>query len=404
MRSEDKLIKGDFAEGSEVAFKCRNLIAAIRKALEKPEGAITREDLASMEKLSAEFGGINDLSGLEHAVNLENVWLSNNLIRDIGPLAGLTQLANLYLEENQISDLSPLTNLGSLVSLGLSENQVDDLTPLSGLKSLKKLYLRQNRIKDLSSLANLENLLELCLGENKITDIEPLANLTQLKWRLTLNHNKITDIEPLTNLTELENLRLNDNLIENIFALAELRKLSSLYLENNPIEHFSPLANLKKLEYLEVDGEEAIAPSPLARPCYLYHRNKAIDDPVPLVDLSELADAKRNMHFPWHSDGKRTWFCCQVDERGLVSFSYATEKNKDCYYRKCEYLAAEFDELTCCLAFPLSESELDILMTLFKKREVRVALVAIQRFAKDEIFFPEEHVARWKALKEFLRV
>ena len=55
--------------------------------------------------------GISDLSGLEHAVNLDRLYLEQNQISDLGPL---TNLSRIYLADNLVSDISPLSNLTGL--------------------------------------------------------------------------------------------------------------------------------------------------------------------------------------------------------------------------------------------------------------------------------------------------
>ncbi len=51
---------------------------------------------------------IIDITGLEHAVNLDYIKLSGQDIGKIGPLAGLTQLKYLNLDNNRITNISPL--------------------------------------------------------------------------------------------------------------------------------------------------------------------------------------------------------------------------------------------------------------------------------------------------------
>ena len=89
---------------------------------------------------------IEDLTGLEHAVNLEVFNLSKNQISNISPLSGLASLEWLNLYGNQISDLSPLSDLTNLEWLHLHGNQIPDLSPLSGLTNLEYLDIRFNYI------------------------------------------------------------------------------------------------------------------------------------------------------------------------------------------------------------------------------------------------------------------
>ena len=92
-----------------------NLAAQLRKALGlAPTALISKQAMAQLTTLDAaryqkeelDFP-ISDLTGLEHATQLEELRLwQHREIRDISPLAGLTQLWNLALYRNQIRDIS----------------------------------------------------------------------------------------------------------------------------------------------------------------------------------------------------------------------------------------------------------------------------------------------------------
>ena len=64
--------------------------------------------LAGWRHLEATSAGVEDLSGLECASNLQILNLGGNQIADVSALAGLTALEDLDLEENQITDIAPL--------------------------------------------------------------------------------------------------------------------------------------------------------------------------------------------------------------------------------------------------------------------------------------------------------
>ena len=140
---------------SRVEFVDANLAKEVRWALHwalglNTEGAhidllkIPEAALAKLTTLDAHGENINDLTGLEHATQLEGLWLSDNNISDITPLAQLTQLETLTLANNNISDITPLAQLTQLEGLWLSDNNISDITPLFALKSLKNLYLEGN--------------------------------------------------------------------------------------------------------------------------------------------------------------------------------------------------------------------------------------------------------------------
>ncbi len=149
--------------------------------------AITTADMRRLTSLgggSARRLGISNLTGLEHATNLESLTLPRNNISDLSPLENLTSLRSLSLSRNSISNLTPLTNLTGLTSLGLKQNSISDLSPLSGLTKLNSLVLKNNSFTDVSPLGNLvaedgtTNLATLLLQHNSIANTA--ANATAL--------------------------------------------------------------------------------------------------------------------------------------------------------------------------------------------------------------------------------
>ena len=138
-----------------------------------------------LTNLEAINKGIVDLTGLEHATDLQFLALPRNEIHDISPLSGLLGLVYLVLDDNQISDISPLSGLVNLDYLRLGSNQITDVSPLGGLVNLKTLVLNNNQIVDLSPLAGLPNLenLEIQRNEdNKVLSTLPRSKLMQFGY------------------------------------------------------------------------------------------------------------------------------------------------------------------------------------------------------------------------------
>ena len=133
-----------------------NLRTAIAETLGKtPNTPITDEDMKRLTRLFADGKGIQDLPGLEYAVNLERIELRRNAISDLTPLAGLIRLNNIKLRDNVISDVSPLANLLSVDWMGLEQNVITDLSPLRGLVKLNGIGISGNPITNVSSLDSL---------------------------------------------------------------------------------------------------------------------------------------------------------------------------------------------------------------------------------------------------------
>lgn len=258
----------DIQEGSGNAIPIYNkfLEDAIRRSLQKPEGEITRADLAGLESLylsTSSFAG--NFSGLEYAVNLKKLSLSCDPdFKDISALAGLTNLEELIINQGGgVSDLTPLAGLKNLQKLDLYADKVSDLSPLSKLSNLHELIVAGNHIYDVQALADLNNLKRLNLQGVRISDVSPLAGLKELQTLIICN-TRVEDISPLSGLSGLTHLDLNNNMIEDISPLAKLSNLEYLSLWNNKTSDLTPLSGLDRLMYLALSANRISDISPLA--------------------------------------------------------------------------------------------------------------------------------------------
>ena len=248
-----KLVKVDVEIIAPGLIPDRNLAAAVRSALGLGRNAtITKQTMQRLTSLDAANRQIKNLTGLEHATQLTELYLHQNQIRDISPLAGLTQLRLLTLYLNQIRDVSPLAELTQLVAVEIGGNQISDVSPLAGLTQLRALSVSENQISDVSPLAELTQLWVLGLWDNQISDVSPLVGLTQLEV-LYLRDNRISDVSPLAGLIQLKELYLQQNNISDVSPLAGLVNLEKLGLTGNPITDTSPLVSLAKLVKVDVE-------------------------------------------------------------------------------------------------------------------------------------------------------
>ena len=240
-----------------------NLERAIREELGlSSEFPITQQDMLQLTGFAAEAVSIENITGLEYAINLKNLYLRNNPIKDLTPIANLTQLELLHLPGVPIKDLTPIQNLIKLKRLILSHCELTDITPIQNLTALVFANFSVNRIIDISPLANLTALETLWIDKNQIVDISSLANLTRLK-ELDLRANQIVDISPLANLIQLEKLDLTYNRIIDISPLANLTALKTLWIPVNRVLDFSPLQGLSLIDFKY--DEECILPDPPIR-------------------------------------------------------------------------------------------------------------------------------------------
>jgi Leucine-rich repeat (LRR) protein len=111
-----------------IYFADANLKAAVELILDVNDPTPT--NMLDLTALDSRIRGwrvaeISDLSGLQYAKNLSQLWLDYNQISDISPLAGLTNLEQLSLEYNQIADISALNNKINLQFLDLRGNPLN---------------------------------------------------------------------------------------------------------------------------------------------------------------------------------------------------------------------------------------------------------------------------------------
>ena len=269
-----------------------NLRVAIAEALGKATGTATTEaDMQRLRTLRADEQGIRDLTGLEHAKNLERIELRRNEISDLTPIAGLTRLNNIKLRGNRISDVSPLANLTKVDWLGLEENAITDFSPLKRLTKLNGIGISGNPVTDVAPLVSLRSLERIDAWRTPITDFSALAKLPRLSWIEFGSDGALKTIPTLKGLKALRRLQIDDTNISDLSALSELTQLEWLRLVNNTIVDVSPLADLKRLKHLNLDANIISDVAPLAelsRLEVLYLENNAISDPVPLVALKNL--------------------------------------------------------------------------------------------------------------------
>ncbi len=318
----------DRLPGTIVQIPDTNLRAAIAEELGKtPNAPITVEEMERLEELNITNRGIQDLTGLQFATNLNELFLgtwrenAGNQISDLSPIAGLVELRDLRLDENPISDLSPLKNLKNLTHLVCRDTPVSDLSPLAGLINLRLIFLNANpNISDLSPLSGLINLGVLHLTDNKVSDLSPLAGLnslsdllmwgnpvsnlsplTQLPKLDTLNicGGKISDLTPLVDFTSLKELYFANNEISDISPLARLTGLNRLNLEENDISDISPLASLTNLKWLNLEENDILDISPLAGLTQLQWLNIAENM---ISDLSPLDGIRNNITLFWYDN------------------------------------------------------------------------------------------------------
>ena len=261
-------------------------------------------DMLQLIYLSATKGGISDLTGIEFATNLRNLYLYINPFSDISALHELTNLKSLHLGWNLISDISPLAGLKNLTYLDLVDNPISDISPLAEDPNLEYLNLSMNEINDISPLNELAKLLELDLNNNKIINIPALPGAIRL-FEIDLSHNQINDISELPKIINLRDLNLSYNQINDISALSRSIHLRNLNLSYNYISDLSSLTELTELETLLLYGYPINIDAFTIHIPLIYQNNPGIDirylyypDPPESISASD-GTFKDKIHITW---------------------------------------------------------------------------------------------------------
>ena len=313
----------DRLPGAFVHIPDPGLRAAIAEALGKSLTApITIEEMEGLGRLVARNRGIQDLTGLQFAINLDELILEDNEISDLSPIAGLIKLNRLNLNGNSISDLSPVKDLKNLTFLRLwgdrqllsdlspvaglinlrylrvTFNSVSDLSPVAGLINLEYLGVTDGNVSDLSPIAGLIKLEELDFGNNIASDLSPLAGLINLR-RIVSWGNDISDLSPLAGLTKLEIISFGGAEISDLKPLAGLTGLKELYFGGSNILDVSPLAGLTELVRLDLRGNNISDISPLKGLTNLKWLGVAANK---ISDFSPLDRLRENTNIDWHNN------------------------------------------------------------------------------------------------------
>ena len=227
------------------------------KSLVGLEKAVNLKQLTISNNWEDSRGSLRDISPLRGLKNLELLRLSHNDIIDISPLAELTNLKHLFISHNQIENIEAVKNLTNLESLDFARNKgpkkISDITPIANLTKLKLLGLSDANIPNISVLKNLVNLETFMSDHSQLGDISALKNAKNLT-KLYLDGNKIQDVSVLKDLVELKELYLRDNNISKI-DFSKLSKLEDVNVQGNKISDYSSLENLKALKYVNVSKQ-----------------------------------------------------------------------------------------------------------------------------------------------------
>jgi len=194
--------------------------------------------------LSANFGEISDLTGIEGFVNITLLSAAGQEIKDID-LSFNTKLDTLFLNGNRLTNID-ISNNPNLILLDIQANELSSINGLSKSTKLKKVNLSFNNFEEIN-IKN-ESIEVLLISHNLLKSIDTNDALNLKNVFLILNH--LTTID-LSSNTLLETLVISGNKLKNI-NLENNTHLTHLYSSSNLLTSLD-VSNNQKLIDLRVD-------------------------------------------------------------------------------------------------------------------------------------------------------
>lgn len=213
--------------------------------------------LPKLKRLILSNCGLTTASGLETAVALEYLDLSQNTIRDLSPLSNMTALTDLYLQHNAVNDLTSISGLKSLARLDVSFNLLETLNPIFACPDLMYLSAGNNKITSLVGIDRLASLQILRFENNTIQDISPISSCTGLT-QLDISQNMIGDISSLSALVKLDTLNFSRNVVTELPAFEKECALITIDGSHNQLTSLSALEGLVNLNNVFMDYNEEL--------------------------------------------------------------------------------------------------------------------------------------------------
>src|SRR5215510_5813817 len=121
------------SRAQDVVIADLGLDAAIRDALQKPNGPLTTQDLLSLTNLNASSRNVSNIAGLEAARNLVSLELQLNHLTNFFLSSQFTNLSVLNLSFNSLTQCAFPDGSTNLAVVDLKSNSLTHITLPDGL-------------------------------------------------------------------------------------------------------------------------------------------------------------------------------------------------------------------------------------------------------------------------------
>ena len=214
--------------------------------------------LPKLERLTISGCSLSTAAGLESAVNLTYLDLSQNTIRNLTPLTSMSNLQEAYLQNNAINDLTPLSSLQNLAKLDVSYNMLTTLNPVYSCGSITHLTANNNTVDALTGIEKLTMLTQLNVAKNLLEDVSPVAACTNIE-QLNISENAVSDVSMLNVLQKMTDFYLARNNVEELPAFEKDCALVTVDASYNKIDTLKSLSGLKNLNNVFLDYNEKLS-------------------------------------------------------------------------------------------------------------------------------------------------
>lgn len=201
----------------------------IREQLDKPEGDLTTLDMEMLYSINIDYekNPVNEISGLEYAVNLNDFSFSRGTLKSLNPVVNLQNLFYLNVSYADISDPIADFDAPALERVGFIETNVAEYGFLKNLTAVSSIIVTDCNLSDIGFMQNWEKLTAVYLTYNAISNLEPLRGKDSI-ISLNIHMNNVVSIDALSTLTNLQSLNISYNHVADITPIMQLTKLVEL--------------------------------------------------------------------------------------------------------------------------------------------------------------------------------
>lgn len=251
---------------------------AVRLYLNKPEGQLTRQELAEVDSLhifgqqiyqdESQIWFLGDYPYVrDNAMREAGLYEENGGVASLEDLALLPNLREVCLYHQQISDISFLKNT-AIPRLGLGGNPITDLSPLKNNPNIEylNLFCLDANIEEV--VPTLPKLEKLDLGGVELSSFDFFDGLPLREINLfdTEMHQSWKALSSLSSLRALTIGHMNWNILDAILAMPQLEELTITKAGGVTLEKLTSLPNLRSLYFYQSAEPYRVLDIPLRFP------------------------------------------------------------------------------------------------------------------------------------------